>query len=274
MSITVEDTGFNTMDATTEWAAAVHFDGTGWDLISEPTTDRAAALDAVQSTTDSVLISREVTSWQTVPELRPPRLLASDDTVNGIIAEEDNVIRGALNRGATIVVTKTHKPAERVLHRIGCPSLTPLLDRSKAWTTWFRERLVEDHTIRPSMPDFHTRDDAEARLAGIRQCTTCEPELHGATRSIRSLRAGGLAERHLGLTLATEGGTPLGTITDIRSHTSAAKQQRWGAEHVTITTDAGPHEVAGTDRVHILGNVSETNLTTREAALRQRLGVA
>ncbi|MGW8431476.1 hypothetical protein ACWGJ9_10335 [Curtobacterium citreum] len=272
MGITVSDSGFNTQSAITEWAAAVRTSD-GWVLVSEPTTDRDAAEDAVRATENAVLISHEVTDWQTVPELLPPTLRASGATISRLVDEEEQAIRKALERGANIAVSKPDKPAERVLHRIGCPSLVNVLNREKAWTSWFREKVLTNPDTRPPMPDFRTRDDAEASLAGTRQCSTCEPELHGATRSIRSVRADGLGERHLGLTLSTDRGTPLGVIADIRTHTSANEQQRWGAGHVTITTDRGTHDHAGSDRVHLLGTVSPANIEGREQALRSRLGV-
>jgi hypothetical protein len=273
MSITVDDSGFTTLTADNEWAAAVRTSA-GWELVSEPTDDRDAAEETVRLTANAVLISREVTNWQTVPELLPPTMQASNTTISQLIDEEHDLIRAALVRGATIAVTKPHKPSERVLHRVGCPSLVTVLDRTKAWTTWFREKVLTDPNVRPPVPDLRTRDDAEARLAGTRQCATCEPELHGAARNIRPLRADSLNERHLGLTLATDAGTSLGTITDVTTHTSADQQQRWGAGRVTVSTDTGTHDYAGSDRVHVLGAVSLTNLIKREQALRARLGIS
>jgi hypothetical protein len=124
------------------------------------------------------------------------------------------------------------------------------------------------------MPDFHNRANARRLLIGTRECKTCEPGLEtSASETVRSLRAGSLANHHRGLTLATEGGSPLGTIISIETSTSDEHQRRWGAEQVTVITDQGSHELAGTTRIHVLRNVSHANIAARETALRQRLGI-
>ncbi|WIE81110.1 hypothetical protein [Curtobacterium sp. MCSS17_016] len=272
MAITVDDSGDYPSESTVEWAAATNRGGM-WALLAEPTADRTAAEETAK-VSGGVVISREVSTWQTVRELRPKPAVASDDEVNRIIEEENGVIRDALLRGVSIVLVRPHKPRERVLHRIGCPGLTSVLNRQLAWTQRFRERLAEDPEIRPPLPTFHTREDAQNRLAGIRQCGACEPELHGATRALRRVRADGLSDRHLGLTLASDGGTPLGIITDVDTHTSASNYQRYGAEQVTITTDNGVHNLSGTDIVTVVGSISPARLTRGEERLRTRLGLS
>ena len=52
--------------------------------------------------------------------------------VSGLIDGENAVIRHAFEADQSIAVTRYDKPRDRVAHRIGCPSLTEVLDRRKA----------------------------------------------------------------------------------------------------------------------------------------------
>ena len=233
--------------------------------------DRTAAQTALATIPGGVLVGREVSPWVEVVDPLPRGDYDGrmDPIVDRLIADENETIRRALVDGRTIAVTKMDKPAERTAHRVGCGYLTDVLDRRKAWSPINRTRLRDDHKYSPALPTFLTREDAARQQ--LHECKTCQPGLTGAPAPTRSLNAEGLSDRHIGLTLVTEGGTPQGIIRAIDHHHSETTQ-RWSSDSVTIATDDSSYSFAGKDRVHVQHAGDHKGTAEREQAIRQLVG--
>ena len=257
-----------------EWLVAVMEDGV-WVRASNVFDDKDEAKKAAAATPGGVLIGRETSPWAEIVEPRPREEYEydgrMDPIVNRLIDGENADIRHALEADQSIAVTRYDKPRDRVAHRIGCPTLTDLLDREKAWSTNFRQRLAEDHTFRPALPTFMTRD--AARNLQLRECKVCAPDLTDTPPPIRSLSAEGLSDHHIGLDLVTDGGSSQGIITDIDLHRSETTQ-RWSSDRVTVTTETGKYEYAGKDRVFVLTAVNKAAIARQEKHVRELVGAA
>ena len=141
--------------------------------------------------------------------------LELDALVDRIVAEEFDALRMAFLGGAEFAVTRMASPRERVLHRIECVVLDPQLDRRSQWTRARRDRLAVDPGFRTQLPTLVTREAAQ-RLTQVRSCRVCWPNVHGRDPvPLRSLRARGLRDPHLGRVLSTESGESLGAIASV-----------------------------------------------------------
>lgn len=194
-----------------------------------------------------------------------------DALIERIVAEEFESLRTAFLGGAEFAVTRTGSRPERVLHRLECVVLDPLLDRRAQWTVARRRRLAADPGFRPQLPALVTRE-AAGRLTQIRGCRLCWPNVHGRDPvPLRSLRAGGLREPHVGRVLSTGSGDSLGTIARVTRRQGPDLFGRGiGAVHVVTSSRAFSYDAAET--VFLWSLPTDDQALERKVRLSRRLG--
>lgn len=196
-----------------------------------------------------------------------------DKIVANIIAEEHAILRGSLERGADIAITHMETPRGRVAHLIACPSLGALFDRPTAWAPHFRERLMENRTFRVALPHLVTREEAR-QVSGVRSCKTCWPNIEGSDAPpLRELSAEGLRSHHVGKTLATATGIPLGVIQKVVIARSSDPDSRFAVDSVTITTDRAEFNLQPRERVFVLTSLAASAIVDQESKIRISVGI-
>ncbi len=197
--------------------------------------------------------------------------LELDALVERIVAEEFESLRTAFLGGAEFAVTRTGSRREQVLHRLECVVLDPLLDRRAQWTASRRRRLAADPGFRPQSPALVTREAAR-RMTRIRGCRLCWPNVHGRDPvPLRSLRAGGLREPHLGRVLSTGSGDSLGTIASVtRRRGPDLFGREVGAVQVVTSSRVFSYEAAET--VFLWSLPTDDQALERKVRLSRRLG--
>jgi len=256
-----------------EWAVAWEEPDGSWtrgDVVSEDDARRAA-----ESNPGQIVISREVLGWKESPayEIQPAYDGNMDELVAEIILEENDIVRAGLARGADVAVTHMESPGSRVAHRISCLSLEGQFDRSRVWTTYFRERLQEDRNFRPALPSLFTPDEARA-ITGLRSCKICWPNIGGTDLPpTRKLYAAGLKGHHIGRVIADENGLEIGTVKEVVITRSSAPGDRFGTEAVTVVTDTKTLQLDPRTRMQIRSTVETPEAAAREAAIRSRVGL-
>jgi len=256
-----------------EWAVAWR-EGSKWqrsEAVSEEDARSAASMRL-----GSVVISREVLGWTDSPVHVPstPYDGRMDALVDRIVDEENAIIRAAIERGADIAITHMATPRNRVAHQLLCPSLETQLDRRVSWSSNFRERLVADRNFRPAMPHFATREEAR-HIAGLRSCKICWPNIEESDAPpIRELSAEGLKKHHIGKTLSSPSGVPVGVIQEITIKRGSAPDDRFLVDGVTVRVGDHSIEMLPRDRVYVLNSLDAEGASRREATLRSNVGLS
>lgn len=200
--------------------------------------------------------------------------LELDALVERIVAEEFASLRTAFLGGAEFAVIGAASARERVLHRIECVVLDPLLlDRRSQWTTVHRDRLAADPSYRPRLPVLVTREAAR-RMTDVRGCRICWPNVHGRDPvPLRSLRARALREPHLGRVLATPNGASLGTIARVERRSGP---DLFGEEvdAVQVVTSLRVFSYRAAETVFLWNLPSDDQAMERKVRLSRRLGGA
>jgi len=216
-----------------------------------------------------------VLGWNESPVRIPSKPYdgSMDKIVANIIAEEHAILRGSLERGADIAITHMETPRGRVAHLIACPSLGALFDRPTAWAPHFRERLMENRTFRVALPHLVTREEAR-QVSGVRSCKTCWPNIEGSDAPpLRELSAEGLRSHHVGKTLATATGIPLGVIQKVVIARSSDPDSRFAVDSVTITTDRAEFNLQPRERVFVLTSLAASAIVDQESKIRISVGI-
>jgi hypothetical protein len=256
-------------DIAREYAVAVPTPAGRWQLTEERFSTRGDANDAVPTDMGAVVVTREVLPWKQVIDDEPwPEYAGEMDAlVNKIVAEENRLLREALERGADVLVTGVGKPGRRVAHRLGCTAASKLLDRPTAWEPHHRSRLAEQPDFRLALP--HLTTAAAARdITRITSCGLCRPQIFGEPLQTRSLRAEGLKTQHVDLVLSDELGADRGVIRSIELHKDAQNAQIWDVDRVTVVTSATTIEFAGKDVVFVWESPDLHKQAEREAHVR------
>jgi hypothetical protein len=256
-------------DIAREYAVAFPSPTGRWQVTEERFSTRADAETAVPAGMGAVVVTREVLPWQLVVDREPwtPYAGEMDALVDQIVADENRLLRAALERGADVLVTGVGKPGRRVAHRLGCTAASKLLDRPAAWEPHHRSRLAEHRDFRLALP--HLTTAAAARdITRITSCGLCRPQIFGEPLQTRSLRAEGLKTHHVDLVLSDELGADRGVIRSIELHKDAQNTQIWDVDRVTVVTSATTVEFAGKDVVFVWESPDLHKQAEREAHVR------
>jgi hypothetical protein len=266
-------TSTSTSGSSVEWAVAFRTASGTWhrsDAMSEADARRESEI-----TPGALVISREVLGWAESPVYvgRPSYDGSMDALVSDLIEEDNAALRSGLERGADIAVTHMNSLANRIAHRLSCPSLETQFDRQATWSPLFRERLKEDRDFRPAIPSLFTRDEAR-RIARLRSCKICWPNIEESEDPPASeLFAEGLKNHHIDRKLADTHGTHLGLILEVLISRSSSPTGRFVIERVAVRTDTGSYDFEPRQRVRALMAFNTPADKQREATLRQRVGI-